>query len=154
QIEPRSSTDYNEIGDACENVPCSMLNGVSVQSYWSYIDNACVIPTNMPITSWRITCVRKKHGTKLNPNQNIDIVAGVHVPTGQKFWMKQKDVIARIDSGDEFFVMAPSGVKAQVKVFIHFPPWNPKGSRYIATVPDNIKENNLLALPECTSADL
>jgi hypothetical protein len=153
QIEPRGSIDWNEIGDTCNQI-CDTLNGVSVQSYWSYIDQSCVIPQSVPVRSWQITCVRKNYGPKTNPHQNINLVAGIHIPSGQKFWMKQKEVISRIDNGDQFFVMGADGIQAQVKVYVHFPPWNPKGSRYIATTPDKSKQDNLLSLPECTQADL
>lgn len=42
QVAPASATNWNEIGDIC----ASTLNvdGVVVQSYWSALDNACVVP--------------------------------------------------------------------------------------------------------------
>jgi hypothetical protein len=152
QLEPRAKYVWNEIADVCGN--CALQNGVNVQSYWSYIDKLCIIPQSIVITSWQITCIRKRYGSKMNANQNIDLVAGIHIPTGQKFWMKQKEVISRIDKGDRFFVQAPDGTQAEVKVCVHFPPWNPKGTRYIATVADDTKLDNLLSLPECIQGDL
>jgi hypothetical protein len=46
-------------------------------------------------------------------------------------------------------VVGPDGSEAEVRVRLHFPPWAPQGSRYIATDPDNSKVDNLLSLPEC-----
>ena len=45
QVNPTSSTNWNEICDVC----CSTarLEGILVQSYWSDRDKACVIPTDL-----------------------------------------------------------------------------------------------------------
>jgi hypothetical protein len=56
---------------------------------------------------------------------------------------------APIDRGNQFFVIGPDGSRADVRVYLHFPPWNQRGIRYIATVPDNTRADNLLSLPEC-----
>ncbi len=129
------------------------MNGVTVQAYWSAKDNSCVIPRPVPVKAWQITCIQKR-GSHSNPNENIKVVAGIHIPSGQKFWMKQEEVMARIDKGDQFFVAGADGSQAQVKVFVHFPPWQPQGSRYIATVADDSTDDNLLSLPDCLQADL
>jgi hypothetical protein len=42
QIAPASSTNWNEIGDVCSST--LNVDGVVVQSYWSALDNACVVP--------------------------------------------------------------------------------------------------------------
>src|ERR1700730_3667200 len=42
QIAPASSTTWNEIGDGCTST--LRFDGVVVQSYWSALDKACVIP--------------------------------------------------------------------------------------------------------------
>src|SRR5512143_739694 len=46
QVNPRSDSDWHEIGDVC----CSTarVDGVLVQSYWSERDSACIIPTALP----------------------------------------------------------------------------------------------------------
>ncbi|MGZ2749927.1 FG-GAP-like repeat-containing protein [Burkholderia stagnalis] len=48
QVNPRGITDFNEIGDACNDF-CGLLNGVMVQSYWSQNVKACIIPVSMGI---------------------------------------------------------------------------------------------------------
>src|SRR6266446_4569758 len=63
--------------------------------------------------------------------------------------MTQEECIREIDRGNTFFVVGADGSEAEVKVFIHFPPWEPRGIRYIATVADDSTEDNLLSLPEC-----
>jgi hypothetical protein len=44
QINPRSSSNWNEIGDICES-EIGIVNGVQVQKYWSKSALACVVPT-------------------------------------------------------------------------------------------------------------
>ena len=46
QVNPRSDSDWHEIGDVC----CSnaRVDGVLVQSYWSQRDLACIVPTAAP----------------------------------------------------------------------------------------------------------
>jgi hypothetical protein len=42
QVDPRNPNSWHEIGDVCAST--ATLDGVSVQSYWSDSDKACVIP--------------------------------------------------------------------------------------------------------------
>lgn len=44
QVDPRSGSSWNEIGDICQN-SSGRVNGVMVQAYWSQRDRACIIPT-------------------------------------------------------------------------------------------------------------
>lgn len=152
QVDPTGILSWNEIGDACKNTASGILNGVSVQSYWSAEDGSCVIPQPVAVEKWQITCIKKRGGHS-NPHENIEAVAGIHLPSGKKFWMKQEEVIARIDKGDQFIVIGIDGIQAQVHVRVNFPPWNPKGSRYIGTVADTSKEDNLLSLRDCEQSD-
>jgi hypothetical protein len=148
QMDPTSVINWNEICDLCENVPTVVLNGVTVQSYWSAQDNACVVPTPMPVIARQITCISKR-GELDDPKENIQYVGGVHIPSGFGFRMYQKDVITRIENGENFFVMAPDGQQAQVIVRTHFPTWAPQGTKYITTAPDDTTADNLLSLPRC-----
>jgi hypothetical protein len=47
QVNPRNDSSWHEIGDACTST--GVLNGVTVQSYWSQSDKACVIPANVSL---------------------------------------------------------------------------------------------------------
>ncbi len=144
QVNPTNANNWNEIGDVCTST--GLVNGVTVQSYWSQIDKACVIPANIPL-SMQITCIHK------NPRNDIAhpirSVGGINRTENVPFRMSQLECIESIDRGNSFFVVGADGSRAEVKVFIHFPPWNRRGIRYIATVEDNSKADNLLSLPEC-----
>jgi hypothetical protein len=49
QVNPTNPTNWNEICDVCATP--GIVNGVTVQSYWSQQDQACVIPTNIPVVN-------------------------------------------------------------------------------------------------------
>lgn len=144
QVNPRNGSNWNEIGDVCTTI--AALNGVVVQSYWSQADLACVIPMNVPVRK-QITCIHKV--PRDDTRHSIQLVGGFTLQTGQAFVMSQLECIIEIDRGNTFFVVGSDGSEAEVKVFIHFPPWQPSGMRYIATVPDASLGDNLLSLPEC-----
>ncbi len=151
QIEPTGIVYWNEVADVCENIP-GVLNGVTVISYWSAQDNSCVIPRPVTVQAWQIMCI-KKRGERDNPNENIDTVGGIHIPSGAKYWLPQKDVITRIENGDSFFVVGSDGKQTKVVVRTHFPAWAPQGSKFITTVADDSKADNLLSLPDCGRLD-
>jgi hypothetical protein len=146
QVNPANPNNWNEISDVCQTT--SQLNGVTVQSYWSQVDNACIIPLQRSVRK-QITCVRKI--PRNDPHHAIRYVGGVTVSlkNNESFLISQGECINQIDQGDTFFVVGPDGSQAEVKVYLHFPPWGLQGIRYIATVPDNTKTDNLLSLPEC-----
>jgi hypothetical protein len=143
QVNPTNANNWNEIGDVCQST--GLVNGVTVQSYWSQSDRACVIPVNLNL-EMQITHIHKN--PRFDPGHPIRSVSGMNLTTNTPFTMSQKDCIASIDRGNKFFVVGSDGSRADVKVFIHFPPWNQQGIRYIATVADNSKADNLLSLPE------
>jgi Protein of unknown function (DUF3892) len=61
------------------------------------------------------------------------------------------ECIREIDRGNRFFVVGADGSQADVKVFMRFSPdGHPLGRRYIATVRDESKDDNLLSLPDCS----
>jgi hypothetical protein len=144
QVNPTNSSSWNEIGDVCATT--GLVNGVTVQSYWSQSDRACVIPANLPL-SMQITCIHKN--PRDDPAHPIRTVGGINLTQNIPFRMSQVQCIQSIDRGNQFFVVGADGSRAAVKVFIHFPPWGLQGIRYIATVADNSRADNLLALPEC-----
>jgi hypothetical protein len=148
QIKPASSTDWNEVADVCEDLSYVVLNGVTVASYWSAEDNSCVVPSPVAVEAWQIMCIHKKWGDD-NPNENISVVGGIHIPSGERYWMAQTEVITRIENGDSFFVAGTDGSQAKVIVGTHYPSWAPQGSKYITTVNDDSKLDNLLSLPDC-----
>lgn len=144
QVNPTNSNSWNEIGDVCSST--GVVNGVTVQSYWSQSDRACVIPVNIAL-SMQITCIHKN--PRNDPGHPIRSVGGMNLTQNIPFMMTQHECIQSIDRGNKFFVVGADGSRAEVRVYIHFPPWNRQGIRYIATVPDNSRADNLLSLPEC-----
>jgi hypothetical protein len=61
QVDPRNGSSWHEIGDVC--VSTATLDGVSVQSYWSDSDKACIIPGLEATTPERIYCAVFRSGT-------------------------------------------------------------------------------------------
>jgi hypothetical protein len=147
QVNPTNPNSWNEVGDICRSV--GLVNGVSVQSYWSQRDQACVIPMDIPVSK-QITCILKA-GRRDDPDRGIEIVGGVTVETGRRFRLSRLECIREIDRGNRFFVVGADGSQADVKVFMRFSPdGHPLGRRYIATVRDESKDDNLLSLPDCS----
>ncbi|MEO7485984.1 MAG: DUF3892 domain-containing protein [Ferruginibacter sp.] len=145
QVNPRNGSSWNEIGDICFST--GVVNGVTVQSYWSQQDKSCVIPVEKKL-EMEITCIHKvPRNDAFHP---IVKVGGINHTENVSFVLSQKECIRSIDRGNHFFVKNPGGGSVDVKVFIHFTPWNLMGTRYIATVEDNTKADNLLSLPECS----
>jgi hypothetical protein len=144
QVNPTNSSNWNEIGDVCSST--GLVNGVTVQSYWSQQDQACVIPVNIPL-EMQITCIHKN--PRNDPYHPIREVGGTNHTQNIPFRMSQLACIESIDRGNHFYVLGPDGSRADVRVHIHSPPWSQQGHRYIATNPDNTRADNLLYLPEC-----
>lgn len=147
QLDPPNTTESVEIADVCRSTGI-VVNGVTVQSYWSETDKACIIPLNKSL-NMEITCVHKR--PRFDTHHPILKVGGINRTTKKPFLMTQGECIQSIDRGNHFFVSNPkSGGTVAVKVLIHFPPWSTQGIRYIATLPDNTFVDNLLSLPECS----
>jgi hypothetical protein len=144
QVNPTNNTNWNEIGDVCRST--GLLNGVTVQSYWSQRDQACVIPNNVSIRR-QISCIHKT--PRDNPWDDIEIIGGTDVTRGVPYTMAQDQAIREIDRGNTFFVVGADGSQAEVRAYIRFPTAKRPGTRYIATVPDDSRADNLLSLPEC-----
>jgi uncharacterized protein DUF3892 len=142
QVAPASSNNWNEIGDICAST--LTVNGVTVQSYWSGADNACVVPVFQP-GNWQVTCISKSF--RKDAFHPLARVGGIK--DGRPFTLTQKEAIAKIDAGERFFVVGPGG-QVGIDVFLHYPPGHEVfGTRYIATLPDATTADNLLSLPEC-----
>lgn len=143
QMNPRNSSSWNEIGDVCSST--AVLNGITVQSYWSQQDKACIVPFDVSL-QMEITCIHKV--PRDDPYHHISMVGGWNHTENISFRITQLECIRSIDQGNHFFVTGPKGVQTNVLVFAHVLPWN-RIVRYIATVTDNTKVDNLLSLPEC-----
>ena len=143
QVDPTNPTNWNEIGDVCSSR--GTVNGVTVQSYWSQQDQACVVPVNL-VFELEITSIRRSRaGALVHP---IGEVAGINHTAKQPFRMTQAEVIAAIDRGDRVFIKRKNGREVSVGVQIHFPPWSLQGVRYITTSPKNARADQLFGLPK------
>jgi len=157
QVDPRNGSSWNEICDIC--VSTARVNGVSVNSYWSDEDKACVVPIDIPVKNRQITCITKGvplsnnpadvRAAHLDPHLAIGTISGISLETGQSFVRTQKEVIQDIQQGMNYFVVGSDGSRAKVIVRIVFPPWHPQGVMCIATTPDRSVADNLLSLPQC-----
>jgi hypothetical protein len=87
------------------------------------------------MADWEIICINKTNRT--SPHERIRQVGGVG-------WRKSADeVIRRIEAGTDTFWVGVAGSRVYVVVDTH------DGRKYIRTQPDDARQNNLLALPEC-----
>ena len=80
QIAPASPTNWNEIGDVCSST--LRVDGVVVQSYWSALDNACVIPIE------RTTGMQWQSGIVI-----LGVFAGVESKNAWIFFKNQLGVV-------------------------------------------------------------
>lgn len=136
QVAPTNPTNWNEIGDVCRST--AVLNGVTVQSYWSKSDNACVVPFLKP-DSFQVEWIWK-------PSQigHIEWFGGTR-PDGSQWQMARNDMMNRVRGGDRFTVHGPvSGKDATVGIFYRGDIFHP----YLGTVGDGLHDDNLLSLPQ------
>lgn len=80
QIAPASATNWNEIGDVCAST--LNLDGVVVQSYWSALDNACVVPIE------RTTGMQWQSGIVI-----LGVFAGVETKNAWIFFRNEHGVV-------------------------------------------------------------
>jgi hypothetical protein len=105
-----------------------------------------VIPQEVEIKNRQITTI-KKNGDIESPSERIKAVGGISVESGYKFYITQEHCMRDIEDGMRYFAVGDDGSSADVHIFVHYPPWAPQGAKYIATVADATKRDNLLSLP-------
>ena len=95
--------------------------------------------------SVRITCINKSGGYHEDPHEAISHLGWINESTGEKGkctrlemydWIKNKNGVAYVKDG--------VGEKAYLTTVI-----NSYGTKYVKTIPDRTKSDNLLYLPEC-----
>ena len=135
QVNPRNANSWNEICDVCAS--SGVFNGVTVTSYFSSIDGACMIPSPppapLPPDTYLIDSVRKSAGSRY-----ITEVSGPGtVATNGRWALPEFDVVAMINGNLATFYTEAGGVRAAVAV----ERW------YLETVADGFAPNNLDNLP-------
>jgi hypothetical protein len=88
----------------------------------------------------QIQCIRKPDRT--NPHKHITHVGGVHA--GQRWLLSEDQAIAGIDEGKWNFYVSAGGRTVGVIV-----ERSAQGHRFLKTVADGYRPDNLLSLPEC-----
>jgi Protein of unknown function (DUF3892) len=136
QVSPTNPTNWNEVGDVCQST--GVLNGVTVQSYWSKSDNACVIPYLTP-DSYEVRWISKPSAIG-----HIEWFGGVR-PDGSQWQMARNELMSRVQAGDRFTVHGPvSGKTSTVGIYYRGDVFHP----YLGTSADGVPDDNLLALPQ------
>jgi hypothetical protein len=145
QVNPRNATNWNEIGDVCSSTLA--VDGVTVQSYWSTADNACIVPYNQA-TSYRVTCITKIQPVT-DPYRAITRLGGVKDSDGSAWQLAVGDVIKLLDAGDRFYVHGADGSQSDLEAYLYFPSPSSRGNRHVRTKRDWSIKDNLLSLPQC-----
>ena len=93
----------------------------------------------------KITCIKKASGDHENPYVAISSLGWVNEESGTSGSTSRIDMYAFIeDKGGIAYVKDAYGNKANLTTAI-----SPKGTKYVKTIADYTKTDNLLQLPEC-----
>ena len=119
------------------------MNGVTVTSYFSAADTACIIPSPPPPPppvlapgDYQIDCVTKVQHR--NGTSYISHVGGPGISQG-RWYLPEAEVVNLINTGGATFYTLEGGRRANVFV----DRW------YLQTVADDFAPNNLDNLPSC-----
>ncbi|HXA19323.1 MAG TPA: DUF3892 domain-containing protein [Thermoanaerobaculia bacterium] len=151
QMTPPNSTNWNEIGDACQN-SVGPLDGVAgalqVQAYYSNGNHACIIPSAALLAEittpglapgdYQITSV-----TRSSHNGKPFIFAVSGNDGGTPWILGDYTAMGKILSGDYTFYTNEDGERADVRVVT-----SPNGHFHLQTEADDTRLNNLSSLPE------
>jgi hypothetical protein len=89
--------------------------------------------------TYHVTCIHKR-GSHLDPHERIEGLGGAG-------WYKLEDaIIYDIEHNINSYTVTVGVRTVAVKVATH------NGRKYLKTEADDVKPNNLLALPECPSS--
>jgi hypothetical protein len=111
QVNPRGPVNWNEIGDVCNSTLA--VDGVTVQSYWSTQDNACIVPYNQSV-SYRVTCITKIH-PHTDPYSAITRLGGTKDTDGSAWNLSVPEVMRLLDGGDRFYVHGADGSQSDLE---------------------------------------
>ena len=148
QISPASSSAWNEIADICATT--AFLDGVAVQSYWSQIDGACVIPFNnfnslfqFPPAGARlqVIAIKKNYSTEAKSFW-IGQIRALDTGGSGVYDLYRGQAASLIDGGtNTFFVFGTDGSTAEVITETF------GNHKILSTVADDSTADNLLSLP-------
>lgn len=93
----------------------------------------------------RITCIKKDSGNHENPHTAISLLGWIDENTGQRDKSTRLEMYKFVkEDGGIAYVKDAFGNKAYVVGAI-----TSRGTKYVKTVADETKTDNLLKLPEC-----
>jgi hypothetical protein len=148
QVNPRNSTNWNEIGDVCNSA--GTVNGVYVTSYFSAADQACIIPQPpaappppLPPGDYQIDCAVHTAPWQHITHHYIFSVGGPK-PGGGRWELTVPTVVDLIKSGQCTFYTNEDGRRAKVTIETSATNWP-----YLKTVADGFTPNNLESLAGC-----
>jgi len=91
-------------------------------------------------TTHQITCINKTNRT--DPHERIENIGGTN-PDGRRWKISEDEAIAGIEAGKWEFYVSAGGRKVNVIIATRL------GHKYLKTVADGEKPDNLLSLIEC-----
>jgi hypothetical protein len=132
QVEPRSRFNWHEIADVCASG--ILLNGVVMASYWSNLDNACIIPDRTQ-TTFNVEWIWRP--------RRIEWLGGTDQDA--KPWQFSRQLVMDlIRGGDRFNVHGGGSGKNSFVGIYYLDATHP----YLATNTDGAPDDNLLSLPQ------
>jgi hypothetical protein len=148
QLAPASPTSWNEICDVCASV--AYLDGVAVSSYWSNLEQACVIPVNQFNSLFQeppaglalqVLAIQQAYSTEVG-HQWIYAIRTRDPSTGIEYDLYRGQAASLIDAGtNTFYVIGADGSRSEVITRIA------GDHSYVTTSPDASTQDNLLSLP-------
>ncbi len=92
----------------------------------------------------QITCITKDGGHHENPHTAISRLGWVDVHSGQRGNSSRLEMYDFVYKGGQAYVVGNRGEKAFLMT-----AQTSLGTKYVKTIPDATKSDNLLTLPEC-----
>ncbi len=94
----------------------------------------------------QITCINNANGNHENPHTAISHLGWKDVNTGEYGKNTRLEIYDFVLSGQKAYVASASGEIAYLMTAETY-----YGTKYVKTIPDSTKTDNLLELPECIS---
>lgn len=151
QIAPASASSWNEICDVCASL--AYLDGVAVSSYWSNLEQACVIPQNQfnslfqyppKGAALQVLAIEKAYSVEVG-QEWIFAVRTRDNSTNIEYDLYRDQATSLIDTGaNTMFVVGGDGSRSTVITR------QAGDHKYLTTTPDGSLADNLLSLPQFT----
>jgi hypothetical protein len=151
QLAPASASSWNEICDVCALV--AYLDGVAVSSYWSNIEQACVIPQNQFNSLFQyppkgvplqVLAIQKAYSVEVG-HEWVFAVRTRDNSTQIEYDLYRGQATSLIDSGaNTMFVVGSDGSRSTVITR------QAGDHKYLTTSADSSLADNLLSLPQFT----